>query len=214
MKYLRNSDHTSDKFRIYHVGEESDKTLGGFGSHLAMTTRFFPQINRIDYEPLGPDLSKSGDYREYKEGEQMELFHHRITPAVHEVSYVSGTERGRTHFPLLLSIVNNDSLRRHGIPLSPPTDLSKHSLKFTKNLQNRGLLDQSIDIPNEPTNDMKFEKYPGYANLDLYTEIPESEIKEGRASLRKMLRGTRNLSEQFDVVTHPEPQHTQLELDI
>jgi len=151
------------------------------------------------------DLDTIQNY--YPKNAQLPLFAYDVTPAKHEVASVSGTERGRTHFPLLLSMANNDSMKRYNRPLEAPTDLSKHSLKIVKNLQQRGVIERNPEIPAYPTNDITFEDDPDYVVSHGFEKIGNEEKVEGKESLRRMLGRRKNLSPQFDEI------HEQLKLD-
>jgi hypothetical protein len=123
------------------------------------------------------------------------------------VRSVGGTERGRTHFPILLSIANNDSIKNYNQPLSAPDNLSKHSLKIVKNLQQRGVIERNPDIPAYPTNDITFDDDPDWVSSHGFEEIGNEERARGKESLRRMLGRRKNLSPQFDET------HEQLKLD-
>lgn len=206
LKYLKNE--LAEEVTTYEAAEpdryEPDTHVR---SHVYMRTRYTPADDYIHYFP------REGLYHN---DAQKELFYHSHTPAVNEVRTVSGTERGRAHFPLLLSVANNDSLRKFGIPLSPPDDLSIHSLRVVRNLQNRGLVDPDASIPESPTNSITFDAQPDWHPIyDDQKEIPKREMAAGKSALREMLRKRKNLSNQFNAVAPAQEEtHTQLELDL
>lgn len=196
----------------YYAGEDNEN--GYVDDHLSIVTKHFSGRDYISYPDDfgdGSDKARPSWESHWKKDQQIEMFNHFHTPETTKVAYASGTERGRTHFPLLLSIANNDSMRRYGVPLTPDSDLSSHSLKFVNNLQRRGIVNDLEDnIPNAPTNNMTFQKYP--SNKDPYglDQISDIDVKEGKEALRKLLRRPKNLSNQFDNVE----THQQLELDL
>lgn len=150
MKYLKRE--INDEMTTYEAVEpDKYEPNDAVNSHLYLRTAYTPQSELIQEFP---------HERLYKENEQMELFRHHINPASNEVRTVAGTERGRTHFPLLLAVANNDSLRNFGIPLTPPDNLSRHSLKVAKNLQERGLISPDVKLPGSPTNSITFDYSP------------------------------------------------------
>lgn len=212
IKYFKEHGYSRDK-HYYFAGEPQKDDPDFIDSHLSMATKYTPREDDILYpeEDQNEYLSTRWD-RQWIKGQQMQLFQHYMTPESHEVSYASGTERGRTHFPLLLSIANNDSMERYGIPLTPSHDLSHHSLKFVNNLQRKGIVGDDPYIPDEPTNNMTFENYPSPKSVYNLEPVGESEVKKGKESLRKMLRTSRNLSSQFNTVQSE--KHQQLELDL
>ncbi len=137
----------------------------------------------------------------YAKDEQLPLFERNQRPGRHEVTEVTGTERGRSSFPLLLAIANRESLQRYGKPLTPSADLSPHSLKIVNNLKERGLVSRGHKTPEAPTNDRTFDVVPTTI-MDWNSEtISEEEIAGGRAHLKSLLSRRRNLSPQFDSTT-------------
>lgn len=213
IKYFRDIRNGPDYSYSHYVAGEKTHTPGDLLSHLYVTTRYTPRYDQIYYSDMYDSSAFPNEWESmYKKGSQIGLFRHHTTPASNEVQFVEGTERGRTHFPMLLSIINNESMAQHGVPLTPSHDLSEHSLKFVNNLQRKGIVGDDPDIPGVPTNNMTFERYPDIYPASSYKQISVDEVKEGKESLRKMLKASRNLSSQFTTV-QPE-QHHQLELDL
>lgn len=139
-------------------------------------------------------------------GGQIPMFEHHYTPPKASVEGAFGTEKGRVHFPILLGIAQNDVRNRLGVDLTPSPDLSPHSLKFVKHAVNRGLIPDSPELPDEPTNVITFEEKPIYVSRNIVEnleEIPAAEVKKGKQTLRTMLGRDKPLSKQFE-------QHKQL----
>lgn len=210
MEYIRSKptkdgQHISRVYRVhaplneYQLKQAPMRNRDNFrNEHLYIRTDFYPEEN----DTFIPSPESAEMYHDLaEENEQLTLFKHRYLPARSVVNNVGGTERGRTHFPLLLAIANNESLREHGIPLSPPKNLSDHSLKIVQGLNERGLLPKGTTIPPYAMNSITFDDYPHLeARSSDDTPISEQEIREGKNSLRQMLRPRKPLSEQFDNV--------------
>lgn len=219
MEYLKREDDFFDSegektstVSGYAFGFRDPVNKGHVLSHIYAEVFHIPRKEFLFY-----DNANSHGYpiRYYHENDQMELFSHKISPASSEVGYVNSTKSGRLHFPLIMGIANNDAMRITGTPLRPSDDLSEHSLRAVENLRNRGLIDDSVDIPDSPTNDMTFSRFAFHVIPGNYKKIPEQEVRAGKQTIRELLRRKKNLSTQFDSVEHSQNEkHTQLELDL
>lgn len=143
------------------------------------------------------DLNDTDKDPKYKKDEQLPLFHTEETPGKFRVGLVTGTERGRTHSMVLMAIAKARGEHFVGpTEIDPGDDLSPHSHALAKNLKKRGLLSADIELPDRPTNTYDFNE-PEF--LEMYDakllhnygdeRIPASEIRAGKAELKKMLRG-------------------------
>lgn len=143
------------------------------------------------------DLNDTAKDPKYKENDQLPLFHTEETPGKFRVGLVTGTERGRTHSMVLMAIAKARGEHFVGpTEIDPGDDLSPHSYALAKNLEKRGLLSADAELPNKPTNTYDFNE-PEF--LETYSEhllqnhgderISASEIRSGKAELKRMLRG-------------------------
>lgn len=153
-----------------------------------------PESTYSDYNNTATNKPTTPPDQYYREGDQLPLFRANHEPGYAVVDFMEGSERGRTHAMRALAIAQNDLDNKMGpaqrVRLEPSTDLSEHSLRLSRNLQSRGLLNSDVDLPAEATNSMDFvsEDYMGQHDDDTgFEKVSKEDLRAGKSTMRRLL---------------------------
>lgn len=198
MEFYRKGDFNNPQpfhgiSRYYRAVDPTDNTVHATASISGVTSR----TEHFNYN--NPELSR------YKNDEQLPLFETQHAPGWAKVNYLSSSLRGRTHAMRLLALAQNDLDRSTNpgerISLEPSYDLSKHSLKLARNLQDRGIVSKDVPLPEHPTNSIDFwENESPYDDasygigfhdpnnfFEEWDKISQEEVAAGKQTMRVLL---------------------------
>lgn len=192
--YLRRRDTYAkgkvniDRFHVAKANEVGDwrTDLEVEVSHTAPSTSFM----YAEGGHSGQNIHMAA--RDLDTGPQPKLFGMHTEPGRSELDLATGTKAGRAHFGNVVGMAANITQRDFGRSLETPNDLSPHSSKVVKHLQDRGLVSHGADT--EVTNEMTFDRQPIGFNTTNFKPVDQAEIAAGKATIRRTLRGRKRRS--------------------
>jgi hypothetical protein len=151
-----------------------------------LTTETESPVRRTSY-PKDYEYNQKWVEDTTKYDNQIPLFLHDSKPATTKVDAMESTKEDRVAAMTMMGIADRESQLEGRGPLTPSNDLSKHSLRMVKHLEEKGATTTDV---TSPTNDFSFLPKGGapfFGNLST-TELPDDAVQAGRRRVREVLR--------------------------
>ena len=155
-------------------------------AHARLMMRYTAPHTETRY-PKNYEYSQDWVDRTTLPGNQIPLFTHSESPASNKVDFLSSTEAAKLSATTLLGIADYEAQLEGKPPVTPSHDLSKHSLRMVKKLEEKGVTSTHLD---SPTNSVGFMSIAGSFPHTLSTDekISQNTVKAGRKRVRDTLR--------------------------
>jgi hypothetical protein len=170
--------HPAHTFWMYPAKPGSDRLLGD-----AASTAYAPHAS---HEGYGTQWARNANpFAGPDENTQLPLFRGRDNPAWNKVEVMEMTQSARAMAPTMLGVAQAQSIRETGRGLTASTDLSEHSSRMTRRLQESGHVPADVEV--KATNSMDWIRpYRGTVNRE--AEVPISTVLEGRQLMRGVVK--------------------------
>lgn len=171
----------------------------GLAAQQSMEVTHYPPVTSYHYpgsprEP-GTDVART-DYFESQYTDEPKLFGMAHDPGISMVTYMEGTERAKAIAPTMLGLAQLKTFRERGRFLQAPDDLSEHSVRMVKKLQEKGSIPTDELMRPTVTNQMDFrDPYPNW-RPDAYAgrrpamdRVPGEDVRLGQKIGRAVIQG-------------------------